>query len=164
VSLNHRLLIEKFRSCVPESADLSATSEDYFGIAGERYAFLFPSPLGDRLRLSDLNVHGGKYKSKCYDDISGYMLINHNCWVYVRSFLEANELAFRLKNDADKAVPQNLLDLLEFIENLLSVENWHAELKKHQKLLHSVFPVKRDKTTALEAAEVEERSTEDEWL
>ena len=146
------------------SAHEAPINEDYFGTAGEQYAFPFPSPLGDRLRLSDLNVHGGKYKTKCYDDISGYMLINHNCWVYVRSFLEANELAFRLKNDADKAVPQNLLDLLEFIENLLSVENWHAELKKHEKLLHSVFPIKGDKITALEADEFEERSTEDEWL
>jgi hypothetical protein len=82
--------------------------------------------------------------------------------------LEANELAFRLKSDADKAVPQHLLDLLEFIENLLSVQNWEAELKKHEKLLHSVFPPKKDKkkgkADAEEVEEVEERSTEEDWI
>lgn len=150
------------------SAHEAPINASYFGEAGEKLAFPFPSPLGDRLRLSDLNVYGGDYTVKCYDDISGFMLTNHNCWVYVRSFLEANELAFRLKSDADKAVPQHLLDLLEFIENLLSVQNWEAELKKHQKLLHSVFPPKKDKkkgkADAEEVEEVEERSTEEDWV
>jgi len=116
------------------------------------------------MTLDMLNVQRGDIGGRTFDTVSNHMLVNHNCWVYVRSFLEANELAFLLKSEADKAVPQNLLDLLEFIENLLSVENWHAELKKHQKLLHSVFPIKGDKITALEADEFEERSTEDEWL
>jgi len=74
----------------------------------------------------------------------------------------------RLKGDAAKAVPERLLDLLEFIENLLSVQNWEAALKKHIKLLHSVFPPPKDKkkgkADAEEVEEVEERSTEDDWM
>ena len=81
--------------------------------------------------------------------------------------MKVNELAFRLNSDADKAVPQHVLDLLEFIENLLCVQNWEAELRKHEKLLHSVFPPPKDKkkgkTDAEEVEEVEERSTEEDW-
>ena len=43
-----------------------------------------------------------------------------------------------------------------------------AELKQHQKLLHSVFPPKKGKkkgkADAEEVEEVEERSTEDDWI
>jgi hypothetical protein len=59
--------------------------------------------------------------------------------VYVRSFLEANELAFMHKSEADKAVPQKLLDTCAFIEDLLGEEAWQAKLKKHHKLLTDVF-------------------------
>jgi hypothetical protein len=43
-----------------------------------------------------------------------------------------------------------------------------AELKQHQKLLHGVFPPKKDKKNgkadAEEVEEVEERSTEEDWI
>jgi hypothetical protein len=84
-------------------------------------------------------VRGGEFNSKPLDTIGTHILTNHNCWVYVRSFLEANELAFMHKSEADKAVPQKLLDTCAFIEDLLAEDAWQIKLKKHHKLLDDVF-------------------------
>jgi hypothetical protein len=46
------------------------------------------------------------------------------------------------KNEADKAVPQKLLDTCAFIEDLLGEDAWQAKLKKHTKLLDAVFSKK----------------------
>jgi hypothetical protein len=70
------------------------------------------------------------------------MLTNHNIWVYVRSFLEANELTFMHASEADKAVPQKLIDTCAFIESIIGEEHWQAKLKKEKKLLEDVFSKK----------------------
>ncbi len=111
----------------------------YEGKGGADFQFPYPSPLGDMLTLNQLNVRGGEFNSKTLDTIRTHILTNHNLWVYVRSFLEANELTFMHKSEADKAVPQKLLDTCAFIEDLLGEDAWQAKLKKHHKLLTEVF-------------------------
>ncbi len=111
----------------------------YAGKAGADFHFPYPSPLGDMLTLNQLNVRGGEFNGKTLDTIGGHLLTNHNLWVYVRSFLEANELTFMHKSEADKAVPQKLLDTCAFIEDLLGEDAWQTKLKKHNKLLTEVF-------------------------
>jgi len=111
----------------------------YEGNCGADFHFPFPSPLGDILTLNQLNVRGGEFNDKTLDTIGTHILTNHNLWVYVRSFLEANELAFMHVSEADKAVPQKLLDTCAFIEDLLGEDAWQAKLKKHHKLLTDVF-------------------------
>ena len=117
----------------------------YAGKNGAKFHFPYSSPLGDLLTLDQLNVRGGEFNSKSLDTIGTHILTNHNCWVYVRSFLEANELAFMHKSEADKAVPQKLLETCAFIEDLLGVDAWQAKLKKHHKLLVDVFSKQVDK-------------------
>jgi hypothetical protein len=103
------------------------------------YRFPFPSPIGDLLTLDHLNVNGGDFQKRTYDSISDHLVTNHNAWVYVRSFLEANELAFMLKGDADKGVPQQLLDTIAFIDDIFAASNWKAKLKKERKFLTDIF-------------------------
>ena len=117
---------------------LSPQNSLYYGTGGD-FRFPFPSPIGDRLFLSHLNIKGGDFQSKPYDAVSNHMLTNHNIWVYVRSFLEANELTFMHASEADKAVPQKLIDTCAFIEYIISEERWQTKLKKEKKLLESVF-------------------------
>ncbi len=114
----------------------------YAGKAGEQFRFPYPSPLGDLLTLNHLNARGGEFNGKTIDTIGGHILTNHNCWVYVRSFLEANELTFMHKSEADKAVPQKLLDACAFIDDLLSETSWKSKLTKNKKLLDEVFSKK----------------------
>ena len=110
--------------------------------AGIDYHFPYSSPVGDLLTLNHLNIRGGEFQSGAYDAVSNHLLTNHNVWVYVRSFLEANELAFMQASEADKAVPQRLIDMCVFIEHILGEERWQAKLKKEQLLLTEVFSKK----------------------
>ena len=111
----------------------------YAGRAGADFHFPYPSPLGDLLTLNQLNVRGGEFNNKTLDTIGTHILTNHNLWVYVRSFLEANELTFMHQSEADKAVPQKLIDMCAFIEHILGEERWQAKLKKEKLLLADFF-------------------------
>ena len=115
----------------------------------KNYRFPYPSPVGDLITLNDLNIRGGEFQRNAYDTISNHLLTNHNVWVYVRSFLEANELAFMLSSEADKAVPQKLIDMCAFIEYILGEDRWQTKLKKESKLLTDVFS-KSDKESSNE--------------
>jgi len=112
---------------------------------GADYHFPYSSPLGDLLTLSHLNIRGGEFQRGAYDTVSNHLLTNHNLWVYVRGFLEANELAFMHASEADKAVPQKLLDMCAFIELIMGEERWQAKLKKEKLLLADVFSKKAAK-------------------
>ena len=107
--------------------------------SGKDFHFPYASPLGDLLTLNHLSVRGGEFQRGAYDSVSHHILTNHNVWVYVRSFLEANELAFMHVSEADKAVPQKLLDVCAFIDDIFSHTNWQAKLKKEKKLIEEVF-------------------------
>ncbi len=109
---------------------------------GSNYHFPYSSPVGDLLTLNHLNIRGGDLQKAAYDTVSNHLLTNHNVWVYVRSFLEANELAFMQASEADKAVPQKLIDMCAFIEYILGEERWQAKLKKEKLLLADVFSKK----------------------
>jgi hypothetical protein len=121
------------------TAHESPVNPMYAGQEGAKFHFPFSSPLGDLLTLNHLNVRGGEFNSKTLDTIGTHILTNHNVWVYVRAFLEANELMFMHKSEADKAVPQKLMDTCAFIEDLLGENNWQARIKKEKKLLDTVF-------------------------
>jgi len=109
---------------------------------GSQYHFPYTSPIGDLLTLNHLNIRGGEFQRGAYDTVSNHLLTNHNVWVYVRSFLEANELAFMQSSEADKAVPQKLIDMCAFIDDILGEERWQAKLKKEKLLLADVFSKK----------------------
>jgi hypothetical protein len=109
---------------------------------GSDFHFPYSSPIGDLLTLNHLNIRGGEFQRGAYDTVSNHLLTNHNVWVYVRSFLEANELAFMQASEADKAVPQKLIDMCAFIEDIIGEERWQAKLKKEKLLLADVFSKK----------------------
>ena len=117
---------------------------------GADYHFPYSSPVGDLLTLSHLNIRGGEFQRGAYDTVSNHLLTNHNLWVYVRGFLEANELAFMHPSEADKAVPQKLLDMCAFIEYIMGEERWQAKLKKEKLLLADVFSKKTAKDVVAE--------------
>ena len=110
--------------------------------ASSTHPFPFMSPLGDRMSLSHLNVRAEKYNPKHFDEISHHLLTNHNTWVYVRSFAEANDLAYMDRHDALQFVPSSLLDVKEFIEDVLQQERWERSLKKNAKLFAAVDKMK----------------------
>ena len=108
------------------------------------YAFPFPSPLGDQLKLHHLNVSYDPFSAKYFDEISHHLITNHNAWVYVRAMLEANELAFLDKHDAQSFVPPQLLECLYLIEDLLTGGAWMNKWKKKADLFDAVDKMKND--------------------
>lgn len=107
--------------------------------ADRNLRFPFSSPIGEMLTLDQINVNGGLYQGQPTDTTTWLLMINHVLYVYVRGFLEANELAFMDRNDSQNFVPQKLLDVIDFIEHIFSVKNWKKELKDNNKMLTEVF-------------------------
>ena len=110
----------------------------------DKFAFPFPSPLGDRLALSHLNVKYDKYSNVRFDEATQMFLTHHNTWIYVRSMLEANELAFLDKADAEQFVPKNLLACIQLIEELMCSKSWKTKISNNKKLFDAVDKMSKD--------------------
>ena len=104
-----------------------------------KYRFPYSSPVGDLLTLDHLSVNGGQYQKTAADHVSWLLLINHTLYVYVRAFLEANDMAFMHRNDAQKCVPSPLLDVIDFIGDVFETSNWQRKIANNKKLLEDVF-------------------------
>lgn len=103
--------------------------------ANDTLHFPFSSPVGELITLGDLNVRGGDFQSKTFDSVSYALLANHNLYVYIRSLLEANELAFLRNSERHDFVPATLIEACDFVEDLMAEQNWERKLKKHAGLL-----------------------------
>jgi hypothetical protein len=97
--------------------------------------FPYPSPLGNRLTMGDLNVHGGDWNHRSFDTISNVLLCNHNCWVMLEAFRQANELAFESDGTS---VPAQWRRCLMLIDEIFKEDDWKALLQKQKKLLGEV--------------------------
>lgn len=106
-------------------------------MVGSQEPFPHSSPLGDVLTLGDLNVKGGDWERRPYDSISNLLLVNHNVWVFLAAFEEANRLAFQQPRNS---LPSEWGDCLDFIEMIFSSSDWNAELDRAKSMLQSVAP------------------------
>ena len=97
-------------------------------------AFPFGSPLSDVLSLGDMNPNKSPYASQTFSTFSGHALGNHNAYVYLRAFSEANKKGFD-----SRTAPQAISDLIGFIEDLFLTENWSGLLKKRSKTLEAAW-------------------------
>lgn len=104
-----------------------------------KYHFPFSSPLGELLTLDHINVNSGSYQGTPTDHVSWLLMINHTLYIYVRSFLEANELTFNDKILAQSVVPKEILDVIDFIDNIFAIKNWEKEIKRNKPMLDNVF-------------------------
>ncbi len=120
------------------SASEVQTNSIYANTNG-KYHFPFSSPIGEIMTLDHINVNSGAYQGKPTDHISWLLMINHTLYVYVRSFLEANEITFLDRSQAQKFVPDEILGAIEFIEYVFSIKKWKSEIKNNQALLEGVF-------------------------
>ena len=105
---------------------------------GKSFHFPFSSPIGDRLLLEHLNVRSGEFQNKPNDAVTDLLLMNHTLYVYVRAFLEANEMVFMRPSEASQYVPQPLLDAVEVIHDLVLGGTWMSKYQKYKKFLNNV--------------------------
>lgn len=142
-------LTKDLKSWVMSSSELQINP--LYANTNGAYHFPFSSPLGDLLTLDQINVNSG-HRGKPTDHISWLLLINHTLYVYVRAFLEANELAFLNPNDAQRCVPPEILDAIDFIEKAFTAKNWKKQIKDNKSMLDRVF-VKITKKAEMESVQ-----------
>jgi hypothetical protein len=99
------------------------------------------SPLGQRLKLNELNVMEGKWQPRQYDSLSNAMLINHNVWTYLDAFQRANDLFAQQQWDR---IPRDFADCVEVIGEVFAcddvIQATHR-LERHVKLLERIAPM-----------------------
>ena len=105
-------------------------------LAGSAEPFPYSSPIGDRITMGDLNVRGGDWDQRSFDSVSNALLCNHNCWVLLRAFELANELAF--ESNASH-VPAQWRDCLELIDGIFADGNWFNTLVENAEIFSSVL-------------------------
>jgi hypothetical protein len=120
------------------SASEVQTNSIYANTNGQ-YRFPFSSPIGDLLTLDHINVNGGMYQGQPTDSISWLLLLNHTAYVYIRSFLEANELVALHRTHSQALVPKEILTALDFISYVFTKQNWKREIVKEKPILDNVF-------------------------
>ncbi len=95
------------------------------------------SPIGRRITLGDLNVVADEWQSNKFDTISNMVVTNHNVYIYLKGFEEANRIAF--ETDRNK-VPTSWRECIELIERVFDSKNWRAELENGKPVLDAVAP------------------------
>ena len=106
-------------------------------LAGSAEPFPYSSPIGDRITMGDLNVRGGDWDQRSFDTVSNLLLCNHNCWVLLEAFREANKLAFVGDRSA---VPAQWQECLSFIENVFDASDWRHQVGIKMNLLDEIVP------------------------
>jgi hypothetical protein len=92
------------------------------------------SPLSNLLTLGDMNPITSPYAAQTFGPLSTPALANHNCYVFIRAFIEANKTAF-----CRGLVPQEIADMQGTIGELLVREDWAGSLAAKTERLESVL-------------------------
>lgn len=96
------------------------------------------SPLGKVLMLNELNVQEGMWQKRQYDSLSNALVINHNIWVYLDAFQQANDIVSA--RDVNR-IPSDYLQCFDLIKHLFSMTgDWTHELGENKALLDKVAP------------------------
>ena len=96
--------------------------------------FTSPSPIAKLIKLGHLNVNDeyGMDTRRQLDTLASVLIANHNVWVYLETFKQANELTFVSNSNR---VPSIYKECLESIKYLFTVEDWASELIKEKPTL-----------------------------
>jgi hypothetical protein len=97
-----------------------------------RLPFPAGSPLSDLLKLGDVNRNVDPLAPNTFNSLSTTVLSNHNLYVFLLGFIDANEKTFR-----DNAAPQAIADMVGVIEKLFASESWSDKLDGHSARLEA---------------------------
>jgi hypothetical protein len=96
----------------------------YFAATGEaNNPFPSGSPIARLLTVGDMNPKKSPYDAYTFGKFSSFILGNHNAYVYLRAFVEANEAAYKAR-----IAPQAVADVVGIIAQLFEAEEWEGLL------------------------------------
>ena len=105
---------------------------EHLGIMADAAApvpFPASSPLGDLLSMHHLLIDDSDFKSRRFDSLSNFMLINHSLWVFLDAGRRANAAAFTA---TQRNIPDEFARAIDVIEQAFLVENWRDFLDKER--------------------------------
>ena len=92
------------------------------------------SPLSALLTLGDINPEKSPYAGRTISDFGSQAFRNHNAYVFIRAFIDANHSAFE-REDA----PQCIADMVGLIGELFAIETWSTFLDREGEKLSAGF-------------------------
>jgi hypothetical protein len=102
---------------------------------GSTEPFPHQSAIADHITLGDLNVYEDIYEKRRYDPISIALLTNHNIYVYLKAFDEANKLAFSPSTVDD--IPSLYRRCIEIIGEAFDRPDWYGYLEDERSTLNA---------------------------
>jgi len=97
------------------------------------------SPIAQLLSVRDLNKNAKKQAIRTIDAFGDAVLTNHNCFVYTKAMLLANEAVFNEQPTA----PETMMRAVNVIGELFRAKNWATMLDDNRALLGSVVGDKK---------------------
>lgn len=89
------------------------------------------SPIAQKLSVQDLLIRKGSFATRHGDALFDETLINHNVYVVVEGLIRANEAIFSAKPNA----PQQLVDAVGLVDQILTAQKWQSVLAQHRTAL-----------------------------
>jgi hypothetical protein len=84
------------------------------------------SPVSLLLTIGDMNPKKSPYVANTFGRFSPFILGNHNLYVYLRAFIDANDAAFN-----GGTVPQAIADVVGLVGELFAAEQWQKLLERN---------------------------------
>lgn len=97
------------------------------------------SPIARLLTVHDLNKNAEKQAIRTIDTFGDAALVNHNCYVYLKAMILANDAVF----GGQPVAPQSMIDAVEFIGELFRIKDWQAALDGKRAQLAAVVGDKK---------------------
>lgn len=97
------------------------------------------SPIARLLTVHDLNKNAEKQAIRTIDTFGDAALVNHNCYVYLKAMILANDAVF----GEQPVAPQSMIDAVEFIGELFRIKDWQAALDGKRAQLAAVVGDKK---------------------
>ncbi len=85
------------------------------------------SPLSGLLTLGDINPDKSPYAARTISEFGSHALGNHNAYVFIRAFIDANDAVFRRRE-----APQAIADMVGAIGEAFVTESWSTFLAREQ--------------------------------
>lgn len=96
------------------------------------------SPIGKVLMANHLSVKSGTWNQRQFDTLSNALLVNHNIWVYLDAFKQANDI---IANRDVNRIPNLFLECFDLIAHIFTMKgDWTTELEANKNLLNKVAP------------------------
>jgi len=120
-------------------------------LVGSRVRFPWPSPLGDRMTLGDLNARPGENLSSYRDNTGNHLLAHHNLAALCYAVATANRILFSEAVMRQHTIATPMGEAIVAIDEALAAGTMDA-VNKRRRIFDAVTPVNEDQDPDVDRA------------